>query len=70
MTAGKIKLFPAWESLVSDIPAGDGKIDKLFFYSVASVVVKDFCCVLPTDIQEILSAVPRLPKNKNKSSRA
>jgi hypothetical protein len=28
---GIIKLFPARESLVSDIPAGDGKIVKLFF---------------------------------------
>ncbi len=26
-----IKLFPARESLVSDIPAGDGKIDNLFY---------------------------------------
>jgi hypothetical protein len=28
---GKIKLFPARESLVSDIPAGDGKICNLFY---------------------------------------
>jgi hypothetical protein len=27
---GKVKVFPARESLVSDIPAGDGKIVKLF----------------------------------------
>jgi hypothetical protein len=27
----EIKLFPARESLVSDIPARDGKIDNLFF---------------------------------------
>jgi hypothetical protein len=27
---GIIKLFPARESLVGDIPAGDGKIDYLF----------------------------------------
>jgi hypothetical protein len=27
---GKIKLFPARESLVSDIPAGDGKIATFF----------------------------------------
>ncbi len=27
---GKIKLFPARESLVSDIPAGDGKMVNLF----------------------------------------
>ncbi len=32
--AGVIKLFPARESLISDIPAGDGKMDILF-YSVA-----------------------------------
>jgi hypothetical protein len=25
------KLFPPRESLVSDIPAGDGKIEKLFY---------------------------------------
>jgi hypothetical protein len=34
---GIIKFFPARESLVSDIPAGDGKTAH-FFYSV-------FCCV-------------------------
>jgi hypothetical protein len=28
---GIIKLFPARESLVSGLPAGDGKIDYLFF---------------------------------------
>jgi hypothetical protein len=30
---GLCKIFPARESLVSDIPAGDGKTDN-FFYSV------------------------------------
>ncbi len=34
---GIIKLFPAGESLVSDIQAGDGKIANHFFYSVARV---------------------------------
>jgi hypothetical protein len=29
--AGIFEFFPARESLVSDIPAGDGKIDNLFF---------------------------------------
>jgi hypothetical protein len=29
--AGIIKLFPARESLVSDTPAGDGKIANLFY---------------------------------------
>ncbi len=33
----KIKLFFARESLVSDIPAGDGKIDNLF-YSVGQKI--------------------------------
>ncbi len=33
---GIIKLFPVRESLVSDIPAGDGKNDNLF-YSVSSL---------------------------------
>ncbi len=28
---GITKLFPAGESLVSDIPAGDGKIPNLFY---------------------------------------
>jgi hypothetical protein len=28
--AGKNLLFPSWESLVSDIPAGDGKTANLF----------------------------------------
>jgi hypothetical protein len=27
---GIIKLFPSWESLVSDLPTGDGKFDNLF----------------------------------------
>ncbi len=34
---GIIKLFLAWESLVSDIPAGDGKIYNLFY-----IVLSDF----------------------------
>jgi hypothetical protein len=29
-----VKLFPSRESLVSDIPTGDGKIANLFLYSV------------------------------------
>jgi hypothetical protein len=35
--AGIIKFFPIRESLVSDIPAGDGKNDNLF-YSAGSEV--------------------------------
>ncbi len=35
--AGITKLFPARDSLVSDIPAGDGKIAKLFFHVVSSI---------------------------------
>jgi hypothetical protein len=35
---GIIKLFPARESLVSDIPAVDGKIGNLF-YSVRTVIL-------------------------------
>jgi hypothetical protein len=31
-----IQLFPARESLVGDIPAGDGKMAKLFFYSACA----------------------------------
>jgi hypothetical protein len=33
---GIIKLFPARESLVSDIPAGDGKNDNLFSQCIFS----------------------------------
>jgi hypothetical protein len=32
------KLFPSRESLVSDIPAGDGNIEKLF-YAVCNIDV-------------------------------
>jgi hypothetical protein len=32
------KLFPARESLVSDVPARDGKIENFFLYSVHSGV--------------------------------
>ncbi len=41
MWAEIIKLFPPRESLVSDIPAGDGKTANLFFtvYSVAGGLV-------------------------------
>jgi hypothetical protein len=35
--AGNISLFPARESLASDIPAGDGKLENLF-YSVEKTV--------------------------------
>jgi hypothetical protein len=30
--------FPARESLVSDIPSGDGKIGNLFFHCVVKIV--------------------------------
>jgi hypothetical protein len=30
----KYKLFPSWESLVGDIPAGDGDIEKLFLQCI------------------------------------
>jgi hypothetical protein len=33
-TGGEIKLFPATESLISDFPAEDGKIDHLFYSAV------------------------------------
>ena len=42
-----ILLFPARESLVSDFPAGEGKIANLFFNSVASGH-----CVRLRDIKE------------------
>jgi hypothetical protein len=31
---GKFKLFPPWESLLSDIPAGGTGMSLIFFYSV------------------------------------
>jgi hypothetical protein len=34
LRSGIIRLFPARESLVSDIPAGDGKIVNLFYSAV------------------------------------
>jgi hypothetical protein len=33
-SAVKIYLFPARESLASDIPAGDGKTINIYFYNV------------------------------------
>ncbi len=41
-----IKLFPPRESLVSDIPVGDGKIFNLF-YSVQ--------CIVPTNMQLVVA---------------
>ena len=38
---GIIKLFPARESLVSDIPTGDGKISNLFYSVVTANPVKN-----------------------------
>ncbi len=39
---GITKLFPARESLVSDIPAGDGKIDNIFFTMYLPVALFQF----------------------------
>jgi hypothetical protein len=33
------KLFPPGESLVSDIPAGDGNIEKLFYGVISNLKV-------------------------------
>ncbi len=35
--SGKIKLFPARESLVSDIPAVDGKVANLFLQCIVKI---------------------------------
>ncbi len=43
LSLGRNTVFPSRESLVSDIPAGDGKIMKLF-YSVLSVVHHNPTC--------------------------
>ncbi len=40
-----IKFFPAWESLVSDIPAGDGKTTNLFLLCILYV----HCTVLTSE---------------------
>jgi hypothetical protein len=52
--AGIIKLFPARESLVSDIPAGDGKNDNLFL---------PVLCQTPFKIGSAMTAVPYPPLN-------
>jgi hypothetical protein len=47
---GIIKLFPARERLVSDIPAGDGKIENLF-YSIPEEIqykLEMYKCILQT----------------------
>jgi hypothetical protein len=36
-----IKLFPARESLASDIPAGDGKNDNLFYSAVVPATQRE-----------------------------
>jgi hypothetical protein len=36
-----IKLFPARESLVSDVPAGDGKIANLFLQCTVPLKVRE-----------------------------
>ncbi len=37
--AGIIKLFPPWQSLVSDIPAGDGNVAYLFLRCMRGINV-------------------------------
>jgi hypothetical protein len=39
---GIIKLFPARESLDSDIPAGDRKLDNLFYNVVSFLLVINY----------------------------
>jgi hypothetical protein len=42
--AGIIKFFPARKSMVSDIPAGDGKTDNLFLQCKLPLVCSKFLC--------------------------
>ncbi len=49
---GITKLFPARESLVSDIPAGDGKIVNLFLQCIHHLVGMDYRRVFPEVQQE------------------
>jgi hypothetical protein len=48
--AGIIKLFPSRETLISDIPAGDGKMANLF-YSVFCTAMCEFFIEPPPDTQ-------------------
>jgi hypothetical protein len=55
-------IFPARESLVSDIPEGDGKIDNLFLQStVISLKHPDLDSSLCIDLK-----VPTVPVSKDK----
>ncbi len=53
---GIIKLFPVMESLVSDIPAGDGKIAHLF-YSVCTCVL--VCCTMALTVKKNIFIIIR-----------
>ncbi len=46
-----ITKFPARESLVSDIPAGDGKIAKLFYSGTSSAVSLKAAKVAATEVR-------------------
>jgi hypothetical protein len=60
-----LKFFPAWESLVSDIPAKDGKIANLFF-TVYSLGIKRKLPLLYSTTTEIkLGSLGGLHKRVN-----
>jgi hypothetical protein len=47
--AGIIKLFPAWERLVSDIPAGEGKTITFFWITIQEVMATNRILVVCLD---------------------
>jgi hypothetical protein len=51
--AGILKIFPPWDSLVSDIPAGDGQTAN-FFYS-AFIYISNFLCERGAVMQSALA---------------
>jgi hypothetical protein len=57
---GIIKLFPARETLVGDIPAGDGKIDNFFLQCIGSKNTQIFL-----DGRKFLNGVQEKEHNSN-----
>ncbi len=59
VSQNRVKLFPARESLVSDIPAGDGKIANLFLQCRTSVHLEGIGeVVLFMDCRPVGDSVP------------
>jgi hypothetical protein len=53
-------LFPRRESLVCDIPAGDGNIEKLLYSVESKFMLRELLCILQVQYSVIMSAA----KNK------